>query len=197
MKEHKLDSTEQFHIARLTEGNTNSFIWIHQQYQSKVYAYCFKFVRNKEVVEEITSDVFVKLWEKRVQLNPTYSINGLLFKITRDFCLSYLRKVSKNTILRKEFTNNYLDHSPNPIENLLFHKESLKIANKAIENLPPKCKQVFHLRYFNELSLQQIANELNISPNTVQNHLSKGTKLVKRYLQRHGDLVFILLIGMI
>ena len=135
----------------------------------------------------------MKLWQKRAQLRSDIYIGGILFKITRDFCFSYLRKVARNADLRKAYIERYTAPTANPIEEDLYLQDGLKIAGKAIESLPPKCRQVFHLRYRDGLSLSQIANELHISTNTVQNHLQKGTRLVKGYLQDHSDLVFTLL----
>lgn len=189
-----MDSIEKNHLTQLTKGNKASFIWIHQKYQSKIYHYALKFVRNKEVAEEITSDVFVKLWAKRADLFLDISVDRLLYKITRDYCLSHLRKIAKDKTLRESFINHYFADLSNKIEDEISFKEGLAVAQAAIESLPPKCRAVFQLRYFNDLSLRQIAEELNISPNTVQNHLTKGTRLVKMHLKTNSDLVFVFIL---
>ncbi|MCB0629918.1 MAG: RNA polymerase sigma-70 factor [Saprospiraceae bacterium] len=190
-----MDLKERIHLQRLTEGNKASFVYFHSLYLSRVYHYCFKFVRSREVAEEISSDVFVKLWEKRAQLRSDTGLEGLLFKIARDFCLSYLRQVARNADLRKHFVETYLAQTSNTIEEEIYLREGIKLAGQAIDQLPPKCRQVFRLRYLDGLSLNQIAEELHISTNTVQNHLQKGTRLVKVYLQEHSDLAFCLLIS--
>lgn len=189
-----MDLKEQFHLTRFAKGNKQSFVYLHERYQSKVYYYCLKFVGKQEIAEEITSDVFVKLWQKREEVKTDTPIGGLLMKITRDYSLSYLRQVAKNTDRRKAFIDNYFQNLSSPVEEQIYLKEGLAIADQAIENLPPKCRQIFRLRYLDGLSLKQIAEELHISTNTVQNHLQKGTRIVKGYLQEHSDLVFTILI---
>jgi RNA polymerase sigma-70 factor (ECF subfamily) len=186
-----MDATEQYHLIQLTQGNKESFVFLHRRYQSRIYRYCYQFVRNEEAAQEITSDVFVKIWEKRAGIRIEQAIAGLLFKITRDLSLSYLRKVARDAALRKAYIEDYFESLTNPIEDEIFIREGLQIANQAIASLPPKCRLVFRLRYFSGLSLQQIAEELNISTNTVQNHLSKGTRIVKTHLQANSDLVFL------
>lgn len=188
-----MDLKEQFHLQQLAKGDRESFVFFHKQYQSKVYYYCLKFVGRQEVAEELTSDVFVKLWEKRHKLRTDISLQGLLYKISRDHALSYLRQIARHTEQRKAFIENYLLTHSNPTEESLFLKEGLEIAERAIDRLPPKCRQVFRLRYLDGLSLHQISGKLQISTNTVQNHLQKGTRLVKGYLEEHSDLVFFLL----
>ncbi len=185
---------EHYHLVNLVNGDTQSFTAIYEQYHAKVYHYCFRFVRSKEVAQEITSDVFVKLWQKRETLETCQPIGGLLLKITRDYCLDFLRKVARDKHLRDRYVEQYIDSSSTVLEDQLFFNEGMKIARKAIENLPPRCKEVFHLRYFRGLTLIQISETLKISPNTVQNHLQKGKRLVRTYLQSHTDLILGLLL---
>ena len=88
----------------------------------------------------------------------------------------------------------YLDRSAASGEEELFVQEGLDMAQRAIAGLPPKCRLIFRLRYFADLSPKQIAQELDISPNTVQNHLGKGKQIVKAYLRANSDLVFVLFV---
>jgi len=184
-----MELREQQYLVNLVQGDKKSFAALYELYHAKVYCYCFRFVRNMEVAQEITSDVFVKLWEKRKTIDVNRPLGGLLFKISKDFCLDYLRKVSRDRRRRNIFIEQYLESSLNTLEDQLFFDEGMKIAQKAIESLPPRCKEVFHLRYFSGLTLLQISEELEISPNTVQNHLQKGNRQVRAYLRSHTDLV--------
>lgn len=185
-----MDIQEQHHLILLSEGNKKSFIFLHRKYQAQVYHFCLRFVRSKELAQEITSDVFLKLWQKRMVIQTDQSISGLLFKITRDISISYLRKVSNDTKLRKEFVAHYFQSLGNTVEEQLFVKEGIQIAKVAIDRLPPRCRQVFQLRYTQDLTLKQIAEKLNISTSTVKKHLQKGTQLVKAHLEANADLAF-------
>lgn len=190
-----MDLREQHHITHLSTGDKSSLTFLFGKYHGKVYHYCLQFVRSQEIAEEITLDVFLKVWEKRSTLKTNRSLSGLLFKITRDLSISYLRKVSKDVNLRREFVANYLQTLDSPIEEALLMKEGIEMANEAIKGLPPRCKQVFQLRYSEGLSLKQIAEELNISTNTVKKQLSKGTHIIKGYLKANADLVFACILG--
>ncbi len=191
-----MDPQEQNHIEQLCQGSKESLAFLHRVYRSKVFHFCLHLVRSREVAEEITLDVFFKLWERRAILEKDRSINGLLYKITRDYSISYLRKVARDVTLAKEFVDNYLqsqDH--NPVEEQLCMKENLNIADKAIDGLPPGCRRIFQLRYSEDLSVKQIAAEMNISVNTVKKQLRKGMHTVKDYLETNADLVFFLILG--
>lgn len=189
-----MDVVEQKHLTNLVEGDQQSLWYFHEKYHAKVYRYTFTLVRNREVAEEITSDVFVRIWKKRAIIKIEKGIDHLLFKITKDFCRDYLRKMARDKALREAYIRQCLNSKSNPVEEELTFKENLQIAIQAIEKLPPKCRQVFRLRYDQEMSLLQIANELGISTSTVQKHLHKANKLVRHYLKVHSDLVFFLLV---
>lgn len=190
-----MDIQERYHLIQLSTGSKESLAFLFRKYNSKVYHYCFQYVRSKEVAQEITMDVFLKVWEKRSVLKTDTPLSGLLFKITKDASISYLRKAARNTVLRKEFVQHYLQSLENPLEDHLLFKEGMEIAKRAIASLPPRCRQVFLLRYEEGFSLKQIAEELNISVSTVKKQLSKGTLIVRSYLESNADLVFVLILG--
>ncbi len=190
-----MNPQEKYHLIHLSKGNKESLAFLHRKYRAKIFHYCLQFVRNREVAQEITLDVFLKLWEKRSIIKTDRSVDHFLFKITKDFSISYLRKISKHAHLRKQYVENYFQSLGNSVEEQLLMKEDLQIAKQAIDSLPPRCRQVFQLRYSEDLSLMQIAEELNISINTVKKQLRKGTNLVKSYLKANADLVFFLILG--
>jgi len=190
-----MDTQEKYHLTQLAKGSKESFTFLFKKYRSKVYCYCFKFVRSKEVAQEITIDVFMKTWEKHAIIKADYPLNNLLFKIARDLSINYLRKAAKDVRLRKEFVENYLHAIEHASDEKLLLKEGLQIAKQAIDSLPPRCRQVFHLRYVEDFSLKQIAEELDISLSTVKKQLKKGTVIVKTYLKTHADLAFALILG--
>jgi RNA polymerase sigma-70 factor (ECF subfamily) len=190
-----MDAQEKHHLTQLSRGNKQSFAFLFEKYRSKVYFYCFQFVRSREIAQEITLDVFTRIWEKHATIESEQSISGLLLKITRDYSITYLRKAAKDLALRKEFVQNYLQSLDNPLEEHLFIKEGMQIAKQAIDGLPPRCRQVFQLRYAEGFSLKEIAEELNISISTVKKQLKKGTLIVRDYLEANTDLVFVLILG--
>lgn len=190
-----MDALEQHHLFHLQQGSKQSFAFVFEKYRSKVFYYCFQFVRSREVAQEITLDVFTKIWEKHTIIQTDQPISGLLLKITRDYSITYLRKAAKDVALRQEFVENYLESLDNPLDEALLMKEGMRMATQAIDSLPPRCREVFQLRYGEDRSLKQIAEALDISISTVKKQLKKGTVTVKAYLEANADLVFIIILG--
>lgn len=174
------------HLRRLQLGDSKGFRWLFEHYHQKVFSYSLRFVKNRQVAEEITSDVFLKLWEKRSQIQTEGSLQQLLLTITRGMAIDHLRKVARTSKSQESYWLNYQSHIPESVEEEKF-EENLAAIHEAMKGLPPKRRKVFELRYKEELSYQQIAQMLNVSPNTVKVHLNKATKYLKQQLEIHYE----------
>ncbi|UBM60869.1 RNA polymerase sigma-70 factor [Marinilongibacter aquaticus] len=182
--------TDYENIIKLKKGDTNGLQLLMEEYQKALFHYALGFVWSKETAEEITSDVFVKLWKKRADLESSRPLKGLLFRICHDLCIDHLRKTAKSQELRKEFVLNYLQaHSEDPNAPTA-ESAQLEKVKSLIEQLPKKCREVMKLRYEEGLSLAEISERLDISPNTVQNHLVKGLKILRGFLLSLLPLLF-------
>ncbi|MBN9383156.1 MAG: RNA polymerase sigma-70 factor [Chitinophagaceae bacterium] len=143
---------------------------------TSLYSYLFQFaktlVKAKEPAEEIISDVFIKVWEKRKDLEKIDNLRLYLYVSTRNHAYNYLEK-QKNTItntlddFQTEFTSVYFDP-----EQLLITADMLARIQKAVDQLPPKCKMIFKLAKEDGLKYREVAELLNISVKTVENQLA-------------------------
>jgi len=136
----------------------------------------FHFVRgivaNDQSSEEIVSDVFIKIWNKRSEYQNINNIKPFLFIVARNESISYLRKNKRMTVLSIEDVNEY-DFSPLESDDTdLFDQEKINEINTAIEKLPAKCKMAFTLAKINGLKYKDIAIIMEISPLTVKNHIA-------------------------
>lgn len=181
--------SEREHLQRLREGDLDSFKWIYDRYHEKVYGYCVKLINDHPAAQEITEDVFVRLWEKREIVDATIPINGLLLKITKDFAWNYLKKSSRQARQRSQYASERRRQLSAPsIESELIFQDYLDIAEAAIRQLPEKRQLVFNLRYKSGLDNREIAHRLNISETTVRVHLLKATQFLRSYLASHPEI---------
>ncbi|MCU4156046.1 RNA polymerase sigma-70 factor [Carboxylicivirga sp. A043] len=122
------------------------------------------------LAEEAVQNIFVTLWEKRLQLNQVDNIKSYLFKTTYNQCLWLLKKNKT----QKFYENQYALEAPSELS--LEEKENWEAfrphIEKAVSNLPDKCRQIFLLRRYEGLTNAEIADYLNISVKTVENQLS-------------------------
>jgi len=141
-----------------------------------LYHFLFPFartiVKEKETAEEVVSDVFIKVWEKRKQLEKIENLKVYLYVSTRNIAINYLDRQRRNATFsiddyHADFTSVYFDP-----EQMLITADMLALIQKAIDQLPSKCRLIFKLAKEDGLKYKEIAEILNISVKTVENQLA-------------------------
>jgi RNA polymerase sigma-70 factor (family 1) len=149
-----------------------------------LFQFSYSFVKSRQVAQELVSDVFIKLWQIRSQLNAIENLKAYLFGITKNLSLSYLARASKNLSIQldeidlDEIDIEALIEFKNP-EDLCISKETIKNVIQAIQNLPPQCQLIFSLVKVEGLKYKEVAKLLNISVFTVRNQVAIATKKIE------------------
>lgn len=175
-------------LTRLRNGDQLAFAQIYNQYRSKMYAYAYNLCKSGETAEEIVQEVFIRVWQKKEQINAELNFNGYLKKITLNHVLNHLKKVAREKSLQEEIFS-YIEAIRNTTEDNILEKELLKTYDEAIALLPPQKKIIYQLSRTEEMTHDQIAEKLNISKNTVKNHMVEATKFIRSYVSKHGSIV--------
>ena len=177
-------------LQRLKNNDKSALKVIFQEHYPIVYRAIYRIVSDLGIAEDLAQDVFMRLWEKRHKIDIQGAIGAYIRRMAVNEALGYLRKNKKYKI---EEVADY--HSPLTIsgEDTYLDKELQAEVNKAIETLPPRCKAVFMLSRFEELSYKEISQKLEISPKTVENQISKALKTLRKALK--GYLSSFLIIG--
>ena len=143
---------------------------------TSLYSYLYHFartlVRAREPAEEIVSDVFIKVWEKRRDLKKIDNLKVYLYITTRNMAFNYLDKQKRTPTdhledIPAEFTSVYFDP-----EQLMITADMLTLIQKAIDHLPPKCRMIFKLVKEDGLKYREVAEIMNVSIKTVENQLA-------------------------
>lgn len=185
----RLDITEDNELlTKLRNGDQMAFAQVYNQYRSKMYAYAYHLCKSAETAEEIVQEVFIRIWQKREQINLDLNFNAYVKKITLNHVLNYLKKVAREKSLQEEIFC-YMEAIRNTTEDQLLEKELLKTYDEAIALLPPQKKIIYQLSRNEEMTHEQIAAQLNISKHTVKNHIVEATKFIRSYLSKHGSMV--------
>jgi len=176
-------------VLGLIKGNKKCFLNIYNRYKDKVYYYTLKITRSDSIAEEIVQDVFVKIWTKRDQINPSYPFPSYLFRITHNHTINILKRNTfeekvKRNILSKANTSSC------ETEDTVIYNEYLRILSDAIKQLPPKRKDIFDLSRMQGISHDEIASQMGISKNTVKSQIVKANKSIRKYIQIRTDLSF-------
>lgn len=154
----------------------------------------YEYTRDKMLAEEMVSDTFLSLWEKRESIQVKTSVKSYLIKSTQNTCLQYIRK--KKLEVRNIGDATEWEHIPwseNYPLGLLFENELSEQIAKAIEALPPRCREVFRLSRTDEMSYSEIAGKLKISENTVKTQVKTALARIRKALNDYFPIVLIIL----
>ncbi len=173
-------------ILLIEQGNELAFNSFMNRYMDGLYYHSFGILYNKEMAEEIVSDVFLEVWKNRKKLFEIENIKAWLNTMTYRKSISYLRKEKKRNrdISMEGLTQFCFPVTESPADQII-SVEEVQALNDAIEKLPPKCKHVFFLAKIEGLPYAQIAEMLEISLATVNYHISFAMTTLKKKL-KHG-----------
>jgi len=189
-------------VEALKKGDRAAFEEIFHLYYKQIYSFCYSFLHQKEDAENITQDVFVKLWIKRASLelwikraslDCEKSFSGFLLTMTRHLSLNHIRAAINRQILMQES----LHDKPavyNQVEEKVSYNEIKQALEQLTNQLPPRRKEIFLLSREEGLSHLEISKRLNISVHTVESQMTKALKFIRKSLDRFIT-VFVLLLS--
>lgn len=181
---------EQYLIHLISQSDEEAFANLFNHYRNKIYGIAFKLTHSKTVAEEITEDVFLKIWSRRSTLNETENFSAYLFRIARNETYKVLKQIAKNYKIVLLSENNEPIANENS-EDYVIGKELATLLQKAIDRLPHQQKQVYRLMKEEELKRSEVAELLQIQPETVKFHLAQAMKNIRTFVMLHLNLFII------
>lgn len=163
---------------------------IFRSYYQPLCRYAYSFLEDKEEAEEVVQSAFITIWEKRKSLDIQTSLKSYLYRMVRNACLN----VIKHEKIKQQHVAHELAVTEATYESVaqkVYATElELKIS-EAMKTLPEQCRLVFQLSRFEELKYQEIADQLQISVKTVENHMGKALKIMREQLKEYLPLFLI------
>lgn len=172
----------QDNIANAKKGDQVAFTFLLDFYWSEVYNFMLKRTQNETDTEDIAIETFAKAFDRISTYNPEYAFNTWLISIAKNVHIDMLRK--KKSVLFEEITDdedsraqNIADSSPTA-EDQLIREQNLSSLLQCIKQLKPQYQEIIQLRYFQELSYQEIADQLQEPLNNVKVKILRAKKLL-------------------
>jgi len=170
-------------IQLIIEGNEQGFISLYTLYSSKIYSTALSYTKNIEEAEEVTQDVFVKIFKSISKFKGESSLNTWVYRITINTSLNYLRKRK-----RLNFFNTPINASDSiDFEHpgvLLENKEHAIILYQVIDGLSDNQKTAFILSYIEDLPRQKVADIMETSLKAVESLLQRAKKNMRPELEK-------------
>ena len=166
-------------VKLLKRGDMAAFDAIYNKYSHKLYEFVLRYLKQEEDAEGIVQEVFIKIWEARSKIDIYSSFESFLFTIAYNTSISLLRKRVSETKSREYLKSlQVIDTADKVIEEIQFKELNQKVQS-LIKQLTQRQKEIYLLSREEGLTHKEIAQKLNISENTVKNHLVTSLKYLK------------------
>lgn len=172
------------YLVRLFQSNSDKAVEVlFNTYYTQLCKRVNRVINNAVMAEDIVQDVFYNFWDKRDKIKINTSVSSYLNRMALNAAFTYIRKVKNVSIieLNEQIAGSHTQADTGGDEKYIFKEMQEKIC-RIIESLPPKCKLVFTMSRFDEMSNQQIADHLSISVKTVENQMTKALRTFRTNL---------------
>jgi len=177
------------------KGDEKAYAELMQRYKKPVYHMILKMVRNVDDAEDLTIEAFAKAFRNLKKFNPEYTFSTWLFRIATNNCIDFIRKKKLDTM---SINNPFKEEGAESVDmdikdfNLDPQEEAIKsqkveIIQNIVTKLPPKYQTLVKLRYFEELSYEEIAEEIEAPLGTVKAQLHRARELLYDLIKNRKD----------
>ena len=180
-------------ISQVAGGSHIAFRKIFDQYFDRIYGVAYSLVKSPMIAEDMTQDVFLKIWEKREMLTDVQRFDAYLFRVARNHILNELRNKVKEQDFSEYLLNFFRETADNPEQHIIF-TELEDVVSRAVEHLPPQQREIYRLSREGGLKQEEIAEKLQISVNTIKQHMNRALKFIRHFYLSHYRIVMLLII---
>jgi RNA polymerase sigma-70 factor (family 1) len=184
-----MEQPENDLIVQFNQGDTEAFTAIYNRYYSTLYYFVKRFVPEREDAEDLTADVFVKLWKLRANLQTIKNIEAFLYITARNACLDFLRHIQRQNMRQKDLIYALLQEPEEGVLDEDVKTLVLQTIHAEIEKLPRSTRNVFKMAYLEGMSNSAIAAALDINNQSVRNYKLRAVKLLRIALLNRNMLV--------
>ena len=172
-----VDTAEDY-LLSFQRGEEKGFDhFFHQLYPALCY-FAYSITHNREASEEIASEAFIRIWKRHDQFNNANVIKAYIYQIVKNDSLKYLQAESRVAALADQLAL-ASDSEQSHFESIV-RSEVFSELHHAISSLPHACRQIFEKLYIEGKSVNEAAEELQISPSTVRNQKVRGLEILRK-----------------
>lgn len=192
---------DEIRLIQLTaKGDQQAFGQIFDHYRPVIYTTVLRLSGSSIIAEEIVQDVFLKAWQKKHELPEIKNLGGWLYTIASRLTYNALKqqqrelKTIQEESLEEIPSENYSAHPYHSTEEMLSNEKYLTLLKQAYETLPEKQKKVFRLVRLEGLKRAEVAEALNVSPETVKSNLNEAMIKIRAFI-KSNQLLFLFLLS--
>ena len=176
---------EKILIAGLIQDDESAFCELYALYKNRLMFFAMKFLKSKEFAEDVFQDAFTSVWQNRRFLNPDSPFAPYVYTIVKNRILNLLAGIEKEQQLKNIILSGSVDVT-NDTEDKILDDDLNQLLEQALLDLTSQQRRIFDMSRKEMKSHKEIAEELNISVYTVQQHISASLKVIRSYLVKYS-----------
>ena len=184
---------ERVLLSEFKKGNDQALSYIMDHYHKPLCFYAYSLSNDYDGAKDIVQNIIVNLWERRKALPNIKSFKSYLYKSVYNEFLNQIRTSSRMMVFEKEYFEALKDFSYDQDESKT--EQQIALLHNEIEKLSPKCKETFLLCKREGLTYIEIADHLNISIKTVENHMIKAFSILRKKMKEKMNSLILLIFG--
>jgi len=194
MKDHSTYTDEQL-LPMLAGSDQQAFTGLYNRHHTGIYNYQLAFVKIPSIAEDLTQEVFLKIWEARKRLQIHTSFASYIYRISRNTAIDFMKKIAADRKLRNEIILHKQSFLPDSSNGLLLAKEYNHLYKQAIDSLSQQRRTVFLLCREEGKTYKEAARLLGISRHTVKEHMTKSLHSLRNFLSEKTESALLLAIS--
>lgn len=177
-------------VALLREGDSLAYTEIYSRYKELLYIFAYKRLRDREEARDLIHELFLSVWHKRSELYLHSALSAYLYISVRNRVIDIIAHKNLSSRYVQSFENYVASGYNNNTDHHVRQKELASLIKREIDNLPSKMRRVFELSRKEYYTRKQIAEELEISEETVKSHMHVALKILRVKLSSLLSLIF-------
>jgi len=171
-------------LEKVAAGDRTAFRWLYRRFQKPLHAYLTRLVRLPQIAEELMNETMLEMWRSAGRFGGRSAVSTWLYGIARHKAIDHLRR-SRDLPLDEEMASQMPDPAPNPEESV-GHVVMADVVGRQMDRLSVEHREVLHLAYRDDMSVEEIAALIGCPANTVKTRMFYARKRMKEFLAEAG-----------
>ncbi len=176
-------------LCRLRSGDEMAFEQVYHLHKTMLASNLLRVLKSPELVEDVLQHLFMKLWETRAHIDPEKPIAAYLYRIGRNLSCDIFRQALLDKNVRLQLLP-MIAESYTHVEEAIHSEENKHLLYSVLDKLPPQRRRIFILCKMENKSYREVGEMLNISENTINDHIREANKFIRKQFSTQSSILF-------